>query len=97
VLILVPLLQREIPMEPFFWWLLRNVLPFIGVAFIAIGGSRVLTRYLAAEGSWSYFAALAVGAIGYGMAAFLFLDETLLDRLKGWRRGHAALHKVPTA
>jgi O-antigen/teichoic acid export membrane protein len=97
LVILVPLLGRGIPMDPFLLWFWRNVLPFVAAAVLIIGGSHFAARRCVAAGSWLNFGWLIAGAAAYALTALLFLDDTLHARLTGWRRAATAFRKAPTA
>lgn len=97
VAVLLPLIRRGIPMDPFLSWCWRNVLPFVGTAVLAIGVSHVAARHFVAAPSWLYFGWLIAGAGAYALTALLFLDDTLHSRLTDWRRATMSFRKAPNA
>ena len=97
LLVLLPLLQRRIPMEPVHRWFLRHVFPFASSGLLVVGGSQIAVRYLWGEGPRQSIAGLVVGGLAYASLAFTFLDANVVDRFRTWRRGYTGLQKVPTA
>jgi O-antigen/teichoic acid export membrane protein len=94
LLVLVPQLQRRIPMEPFLPWFFRNVFPFVGAGVTAIGGSRMIAGYFAAN-RMSQFGSMVAGALVYVAVAYLFLDSPLQNRLGHWWSRESELPEAP--
>jgi O-antigen/teichoic acid export membrane protein len=97
LLVVLPLLQRRIPLDPVASWFLRHVLPFVGTALVAIGGSWVAARHFGVEGAWPSAIFLAVGGLVYAGIAFAFLDKSVLGHLKMLRRSLTGFQEVPIA
>ena len=84
-------------LEPVPRWLRLHVLPFAGTALVVIGGSRVTLRYAGVVGLWPSLAALLMAGVLYAAVAFLFVDPSISEYLKSWRRRLRALQKAPIA
>ena len=83
LLVLLPLMQRNIPMEPMFGWVVRNLCVFGGLGIVAVGASHLLSGNV--RGPLPAVAGAIGGGLAYAAVGFLFLEPSLHRRLKNWR------------
>ena len=84
LLILLPLLQRRLPIEPIPAWFARHVLPFVAASLVLIGGSRAAATFFGGA-AWTPAAWLAAGGLVYAAVAFAFLDKRVWRQIRTWR------------
>jgi O-antigen/teichoic acid export membrane protein len=96
LVVLPPLMRRQIPIEPFVPWCARHVLPFAATAFLAIGAADVGARHFAA-GRRLALVWLAAGGLAYAGVASAFLDRHVWRQVQAWRRGDPAFPDAPIA
>jgi O-antigen/teichoic acid export membrane protein len=97
LVVLLPLLQRRLSMEPVLRWFARHVLPFVGTALLVIGGGRVAIRSFHVVGLWPSIAALGVSGALYAVVALAFVDPSVRVQVNTWRRRYWPLQKAPIA
>jgi O-antigen/teichoic acid export membrane protein len=94
LVVLPPLIRRQIPIEPFVPWMARQVLPFAATAFVIIGAAQIGARHFTA-GRWAPLWWLAGGGLVYAGCASAFLDRRVWRQLQAWRRGDPAFQDAP--
>jgi hypothetical protein len=92
LLVMVPLMQRRVPMRSTPAWLARNVAPFLICALVLIGGSA---RIVGIATLARAIVAAAVGCVLYGLVAALFIDSSVRHHVRKWMGGDVQLREVP--
>jgi len=92
LLVMVPLMQRHVPMRSTSAWFARNVAPFLLSGLVLIGGTA---RILGIGTLRQDIAAAAVGCVLYGLLAALFVDSSVRHHVRRWIGGEVRLREVP--
>jgi O-antigen/teichoic acid export membrane protein len=92
LIVMVPLMQRRVPMRSTPAWFGRNVMPFLICGLVLIGGAE---RMIGERDLAHTIAAAVIGCVLYGLAAALFVDSSIRHHIRRWMGGEARLREAP--
>jgi O-antigen/teichoic acid export membrane protein len=90
--VMVPLMQRRIPMRSAPAWFLRNVLPFLVAGPLLIGGAEAMVHE---RTLLHVISAAAGGCVLYGVVAAFFIDSSVRRYLREWATGAQLREAIP--